>query len=183
MVSDAYAPASASSMAAIALRAAKPGWKYISEPPVCGHSFRPEDVLAAIESAQIAASSDKPSARLPASAAPSGATMPVGRKRRARSAVKRVLPVCAPTSYPTMAAARRTAPENELRSDNASSAGQITTPWWQMLPACMSSRTRPCPNVALAKAASPGVVRTCVPMTVAPPSKGRASPMACLLQA
>jgi hypothetical protein len=50
-----------------------------------------------------------------------------------------------------IAAARNVAPDSGVRSDNASRVGQITTPWWQMLAACMSSRTRPWPMVALAK--------------------------------
>ena len=65
----------------------------MSEPPACGHSFRPLDVLAAIAMALVAASSERPSAKLPASAAPGGATRPVGRYRRARSEVSSARPI------------------------------------------------------------------------------------------
>ena len=56
------------------------------------------------------------------------------------------------------------APCNGVCSDRASSVGQITTPWCAMLAACMSSRTRPCPITALAKAASAGEDELRVPM-------------------
>src|SRR6186713_2565369 len=98
MVSEPKAPAAARPTALIALLAAKPGWKYMSEPPACGHSLRPLDVLAAIAMALVAASSDRPSAKLPASAAPGGATRPVGRWRRARSEVSSARPIRAPVS-------------------------------------------------------------------------------------
>jgi hypothetical protein len=77
-----------------------------------------------------------------------------------------------------IAAASNVAPASGVRSDNASRVGQSTTPWWLMLAACMSSRTRPWPSVALAKAASPGVESLLVPIMVAPFSIPRAMPIA-----
>ncbi|MGY4458783.1 hypothetical protein ACVWYI_002743 [Bradyrhizobium sp. LB13.1] len=141
----------------------------MSEPPACGHSFSPLDVLAAIAMALVAASSERPSAKLPASAAPIGATSPVGRYKRARSELTSARPIRAPVSYPMMAAVSSRPPCSGVCSDSARRVGQITTPWCAMLAACMSSRTRPCPITALAKAASAGEVGCGRPTIVALP--------------
>jgi hypothetical protein len=98
MSSEAYAPCSASSTAVTALRAAKAGWKYISLPPVCGHWLSPLEVLAAIDSAAVAAPSLSRSSVAPASAAASGLTSPVGRCSLARSAVISARPMRPPAS-------------------------------------------------------------------------------------
>ena len=73
-------------------------------------------------------------------------------------------------AYPTTAAAMKSRPLTRRYWASASRVGSTTMPRWLMLPACMSSRTRPWPITAFAKAASQQVVEPGAPMVVAPPA-------------